>query len=268
MTAARVSRVSGKYLAFALAAARRTLAEPTLLVGRCAFLGVILFVFSRIWHVIGASAALPGVGERELIWYLAVTEWAVLATPPLFLSIEAEVRSGDVACRVVRPVSYVGAHISEAVGEAALRLALLGPSAALFAFALSGGFPADPRGLWLALPLVLVAAFVAILCMAAIGLSAFWIVDTSPFFWIWQKLVFVLGGLLFPLELYPDWLQRIAHLTPFPLMCWAPGRMALGLAPREALASAASGAVWVALLCGLLVVLSRRARARLTVNGG
>jgi len=268
MTASRIPIVAGKYLAFARAAARRSLAERTVLVGRSVFLGVILFVFSRIWRVVGASAALPGIGERELVWYLALTEWTVLSTPPLFLAIEAEVRSGDVACRLVRPVGYVGAQICEAVGEASLRLAVLGPSAALFALALTGGLPADPRGLWLALPLGLVATFVAILCMAAIGLSAFWIVDTSPFFWIWQKLTFVLGGLLFPLELYPDWLQRVAHATPFPLMCWAPGRMALGFAPRQALASATEGVIWVGLLIGLLALMSRRARARLTLNGG
>jgi ABC-2 type transport system permease protein len=268
MSESRAARVSGKYLAIARAGARRALAERTVLVGRSVFLGVILFVFSRIWHVIGASSALPGVGERELVWYLAITEWSVLSVPPLFLSIEAEVRSGDVACRLVRPVSYVGAQIAEALGEAAVRLALLGPSAFAFAFLLAGGLPADPRGLWLALPLGAVATTIAILCMAAIGLSAFWIVDTSPFFWIWQKLMFVLGGLLFPLELYPDWLQRIAHSTPFPLMCWASGRMALGFAPRDALASGLEGATWIAVLIGLLIAMSGRARARLTVSGG
>jgi ABC-2 type transport system permease protein len=104
--------------------------------------------------------------------------------------------------------------------------------------------------------------------MAAIGLSAFWIVDTSPFFWIWQKLTFVLGGLLFPLELYPQWLQRIAHATPFPLMCWSPGRMAFGFAPRAALASGAEALLWIGMLTGLLALLSSRARARLTVSGG
>lgn len=265
---ARVSRIAGKYLAFARAAARRTLADRTVLIGRTVFLGVILFAFSRIWQVIGASHALPGLGPRELVWYLAITEWSVLSVPPLFLAIEGEVRSGDVACRLVRPVGYVGAQISEAVGEAALRLTVMAPCAAGFAYLLSGGLPADPRGLWLAVPLGILATFIAILFMAAIGLSAFWIVDTSPFFWIWQKLTFVLGGLLFPLELYPDWLQRIAHVTPFPLMCWAPGRMALGFAPRSALASGAEGVTWVAILIGLLVVMSQRARARLTVNGG
>jgi len=268
MTTVRFSRLGAKYLAFAGAAARRTLADRTLLLGRTAFLAVILFTFSRIWHVLGVRVGLPGVGERELLWYLALTEFSMIATPGISLKIEAEVRSGDVASRLVRPVSFAGASLSEGLGEAALRYAVLAVSGGAFAYVLAGGLPADPRGLWLAVPLGLLATVLNVLCQVAVGISAFWVIDTSPFQWIWHKLTFVLGGLLFPLELYPEWLQRLAHATPFPLMCWAPGRMALGFAPAIALVSALQGLLWVAILSGFLVALSRGARARLTVSGG
>ena len=104
-----------------------------------------------------------------------------------------------------------------------------------------------------------------VLALVAIGLSAFWIVDTSPMYWVWQKLGFVLGGLLFPLELYPGLAApRSRALTPFPNLCWAAGRSAFGFAPREAAALFAEGLVWGALLRrSLLCALSRRARARL-----
>jgi ABC-2 type transport system permease protein len=268
MTAARLGVVTGKYLALAGASARRCIAERAILIGRVVFLGVIIFTFSRIWSVIGARNSLPGVGSRELLWYLALTEWVVLGTPAMFLAIEREVRSGDFACRLVRPIDYVGAQIAEAVGEAALRMAALGPAGAAYALAFGGGLPADPRGLWLALPLALLGSLIAILFMAAIGLSAFWVVDTNPCFLVWQKAVFLAGGLLFPLEIYPEWLQRVAHWTPFPLICWAPGRMALGYEPRLAASLALEGLVWVALLSALVAFVSARARARLTVAGG
>ena len=258
----------GKYLAFARASARRCAAERAVLIGRALFLGVIMFTFSRVWAAIGARQSLPGVGPRELIWYLAVTEWVVLSAPPIYLTIESEVRSGDFACRLVRPVNYVGAQVSEAIGEALLRMAVLGPMAALYALVLSGGLPEDPRGLLLALPLGVLGELIAVLSMAAIGVSAFWVVDTTPCFLVWQKLVFTLGGLLFPLEIYPGWLQRIAHTTPFPLICWTPGSTALGFAPAAALVSGAESLVWIGLLTGLLALLSSRARARLTVSGG
>jgi len=237
-------------------------------VGRVVFLGVIMLTFSRIWSVIGAHDSLPGVGSRELLWYLAITEWVVLGTPPLFLGIERDVRSGDFACRLVRPVDYMGAQVAEALGESALRMAVLAPAGAAYAFLLGGGLPADPRGLWLALPLALLGSLIATLFMAAIGLSAFWVVDTNPCFLVWQKAVFVLGGLLFPLEIYPEWLQRLAHATPFPLTCWAAGRMALGWDPALAASSALQGLIWVCLLSALIALLSRQARARLTVAGG
>jgi ABC-2 type transport system permease protein len=268
MSDSRVTRSARKYLAFAAAAARRARAERTVMIGRTVFLGVILFLFSRIWALIGAGDSLPGVTSRELIWYLALTELSVLSVPPVFLAIEGEVRSGDVACRLVRPVDYVGSQVAEASGECLQRLALMAPCGFAFAYLLGGGLPADPRGLLLAVPLTLLGSLIAILFMTAIGLSAFWIVDTSPFFWIWQKFTFVLGGLLFPLEIYPEWLQRLAHVTPFPLMCWAPGRMALGFAPRVAAESALEGAVWLAILAAAIAVQSSFARARLTVSGG
>jgi ABC-type uncharacterized transport system permease subunit len=44
--------------------------------------------------------------------------------------------------------------------------------------------------------------------------------------------------------------------------------MALGFAPDVAAASALSGVTWIAILCGTIALLSSRARARLTVNGG
>jgi ABC-2 type transport system permease protein len=263
-----VSPRAAKYAALAAAAARRALAERGVVIGRVVFLGVILFVFSRIWTLLAERGALAGTAQTDFVWYLAVTEWCVLSLPPVFLNIEADVRSGDVACRLVRPISYTGAQLAEALGETALRLAVLGPAAALFAFAIGGGLPSDPRGLALALPLGLLASVVAVLSLVAIGLSAFWIVDTSPVYWIWQKLLFLLGGLLLPLDLYPDWLRAAARLSPFPAMIFGPGRTALGFAPAQALETALELVFWAGVIGALLVWLTRRARARLTVSGG
>jgi len=270
MSGARLAVSTQKYLAIARASARRAFAERAVLAGRVVFLGVILFIFSRIWETVLARGALTvsGAGKAELIWYLAVTEWCVLSVPPVFLAIESDVRSGDIACRLVRPVSYVGAQLAEALGETALRLLVLGPTGAAIAFALAGGWPADPWGLLLAAPLGALASALAVLSTAAIGLSAFWIVDTSPIYWIWQKLAFVLGGLLLPLELYPDWLRALARFSPFPAMLWGPGRMAFGFAPGAALETLLELLAWSALVAAGLAWLANRARLRLTVNGG
>jgi len=269
MSTERFAREAGKYAAIAWLGARRALSERAAVAGRALFLAVILFIFGRVWAtVLGPGGRVGAAGRDELIFYLAVTEWCLLSVPPLYLSIEGDVRSGDVASQMVRPVSYVGAQLADALGETALRMCVLGPTAALVAWWIAGGWPADPRGLWLALPLGLLASTLAVLSTAAIGVSAFWIVDTSPIYWIWQKLAFVLGGLMLPLELYPDWLRAAARFSPFPAMLWGPGRMAFGFAPGAALETLAELVVWGTLAALLLVWLARRARTRIALAGG
>ena len=135
-----------KYLALAGSRRAARLDERTALVGRSLFLGAILFIFSRVWQVIGVRAALPGVGPGELVWYLALSEWAVLSVPMLFLATRPTCAPGTspAGCAARRIVG--SAQIAEALGETAVRLAVSGPSAFLFAYLLAGGLPADPRG--------------------------------------------------------------------------------------------------------------------------
>ena len=53
-------------------------------------------------------------------------------------------------------------------------------------------------------------------------------------YWVWQKLMFVLGGLMLPLELYPAFVQRAALFTPFPSLLAAPASFVLGTQSRDA----------------------------------
>ena len=103
---------------------------------------------------------------------------------------------------------------------------------------------------------------------AAIGLAAFWLQDCSPVYWIWQKFAFILGGLMLPLEIYPEWLRTIALWSPFSALMYGPGRMAFGWDPTYAAVVVMKLLLW-ALLAGLLLrVIYRRALLVLDVNGG
>jgi ABC-type uncharacterized transport system permease subunit len=51
-----------------------------------------------------------------------------------------------------------------------------------------------------------------------LGASCMWLRQAEPAFWIWQKSMFLLGGLLWPLALYPSAVRHLAWLTPFPAL--------------------------------------------------
>jgi ABC-2 type transport system permease protein len=260
-------RAIRKYAAVAGTAFRQGLRERGALVARVGFYMVILLIFSRLWDLVAAHGAV-GASKRELVWYLAITEWVVLSLPLIHLQIEADVRTGDIAYRLPRPISYLGFRLSESLGDLALRLGVLAIAGVGLAWTMAGGPPEDPRGLWLALPLGLLASFVGLCFHAAIGLCAIWLQDSTPVYWVWQKLAFVLGGLFVPLEVYPDWLRDLAFWTPFSAMMHGPGRMAFGWQPELAGLMAAKLLGWGALAVLLLAFVYRRSLRALDVNGG
>jgi hypothetical protein len=51
---------------------------------------------------------------------------------------------------------------------------------------------------------VVVAALPNLAFCALIGLCAFFLESTSPVYWLCEKLSFAFGGLMLPLDLYPD----------------------------------------------------------------
>lgn len=257
-----------KYGSVVAISLRQSLSERGALFGRIAFYALILFIFSKLWAVVAERGAVPGLPVRELLWYLAVTEWVMLSLPLIHLHIEADVRGGDIAYLLPRPISYLGARLAEAVGDFLLRAVSLAIAGCALAAWMVGGLPEDPRGLLLAIPLGLMAGWVGLCFHAAVGLCAVWLQDCSPVYWIWQKCAFILGGLMLPLEIYPDWLRELALWTPFSALMHGPGRMVFGWQPELAAWIALKLLFWGVVASALLAWVHHRAMRALDVNGG
>lgn len=255
------------YLAVTRIAVRRRLREPLPLATRILFFVLILFVFSRIWRIL-LDGEQAGPSAVESVWYLAVTEWITIPQTRVHVDIEHDVRTGDLAHLVNRPVSYLGFKIAEALGDLLISMLVLTIVGGPIAYALAGGLPAHPSGLWLALPLGVMAAVFALLCHVGIGLSSFWLHDCSPIYWVWQKATFVLGGLMVPLVLYPDWLRSLASWTPFSAMLSGPGSMVFSEHGGHALHAALTLLGWIAVAAVIVRVLYLRGLRALVLNGG
>ena len=256
------------YVAFARAGMRQELATIPALLARASFLAAILFVFSRLWDRVLANATAIDLGSGELLWYLAVTEWIVLSFPYLHWEIETDLRSGELVARLPQPVSYAGARVAEGAGQAVVRMAVIGAVAAALASVFAGGLPAEPAGIAVAAPLGAIGIAFGLLCTASIGMGAVWLQDASPLFWIWQKLVFVLGGLMLPLAIYPDTFRAIAEWTPFGAMLNGPARQVFALDGADALLVAGQLVLWNALAALGVAWLWRRAQRALDAHGG
>lgn len=256
-----------KYAAFSRISASEARRERHELYGRMVFFAVILGVFSSLWRAV-AEAGMPVTADpKSLVWYLAATEWILLSAPPIHLEIQEAIRRGDVAYRLGHPASYVGAEFASGLGLLAVRAPFLGLTAFVCAFVFTGWIP--PLTAMLAVvPFGLAASALVTGWYVGIGLLAFWLQDVAPVYWVWQKLMFVLGGLMLPLELYPTFVQRAAALTPFPVLLAAPASFMLGNPLVSPAALAGALLLWSGATALAVSWMFRRAVSTVTINGG
>ena len=250
-------------------AGRDQMAYPAALLTRGALLVIFVFVFNTLWRAIaGDDGHLRGLTVVQLTWYLVFTEMVELARPTVMSEIQEQVQDGSIAYGLVRPYSYPLFALARALGQALTRTVLIGGAGAAVALALVGPLPGLASALPSGLTLLAGALLLNCLWMLIIGLTAFWFESVLPFQWIHQKLVFIVGGMFFPLELLPPWLGGLAARLPFAFQAYWPARILVAPAPglfREALLGTVVYAVVLGAVAGALFQLGMR---KLQVHGG
>lgn len=191
------------------------------------FLGLVLFMFLQLWEkVAGERGLVAGYSLNRLLWYYTIAEIVTLSRSDIMDRLNNDIRSGDIAVQLLRPYHYLNSLFADALGHLLLRLTLNAPIGFITALLLVGpleGFRVEMVPF--AFLSILFGLFLSVSMEALIGLTAFWTEDNTAFWWISQKLAFMLG-LFLPLEMLPGWLQKIAVFLPYPYMVYAPARIA------------------------------------------
>lgn len=237
-------------------------------IGLNLFLLTCLFVFAHLWKVAAIKMGAIHLRPDQLLWYIALNEWVLISIPDIQVDMEQDYRSGKLATLLPRPISYLGSIFCEGLGRLLVNLMTLGPVAFLFAWWQLGTCPCTfgSFGVWILLGGL--AGILGVLFQMLVGISAFWIKEVSPFNWIWEKLLFVFGGLILPLTVYPLWLQKIASWTPFPVILGQRSALAIHFSWGEVAQIFGSLLLWGAIAIGTLLLLYRRGLKILNVEGG
>lgn len=247
---------------------RQAAADRAGTVGRLALYWLILLIFWALWkatplHELGR----PGLDAVRLFWYMAVTECVVIAVGFPYRAIERDILTGEIAAALSRPLPYAAAVLAEWIGAACCRLLLLTLGGLVLGVWLTGTIAIAPVAVPALLVSTMLAVLLALLCHLQLGYAAAWVGTPAPLFWIWQKLLFVLGGLMIPLTLYPEPFGSLAIASPFGAMVFAPASMVLD-ASRHTMAEAlALQLLWLVLLGLLTWLIARAAAARFSEHG-
>lgn len=217
-----------KYLYVGRTAVRSNLAYFGEVLARVLFLGVLLYIFLQLWKLTYAETGaerLGGLTLAQMLWYLAVTESITLSAPAVAPEIDNDVRTGAIAVHLLRPLSYPLYRLWASLGERAVRFAINALVGCTIALVFVGPIPLGVQGLALfalSLPLAFILDFMAYL---VIGLAAFWLENTSGLVLIYSRVTMILGGVLLPINLFPDRVQRVLTYLPFANVVYGPSRM-------------------------------------------
>lgn len=239
--------------------------------GRTLFIVMIMFIFVQLWTAVyetQGSADIAGLTLANTIWYFLMAEVMELGKVRHDMRISEEVKDGSIAYTLIRPYNYLAYHYFNGLGEVVVRMALIFSAGAPVALYYAGWPALD----WRHVPAILLIAFGAMLldflALSMIGLLAFVTEDTTSFRLIYQKLTFILGGLMIPVDFLPDWLQRMARLLPFHLTTYAPARLFVAFDPAQFWQLFRMQLIWLIIFGVALAFHYRWATRQLAVNGG
>lgn len=257
-----------KYFAIFILSSSHALKNYKAWIGLSIFLMTCLLIFAHLWKIAAAKTGAIHLNPEQLLWYIAFNEWVLIAIPDVEAEMAEDLRSGKLAYLLPRPISYLGATFAEAMGTLTVNLLVLGIVAFVFSYIQVGILPFPAYGLLLTIVLGFMAGTLGVIFQMIIGLSAFWLKEVEPFYWIWEKLLFMFGGLILPLAVYPEWMQTFAKFTPFPAILGGRSALALDLTFERTLVIFVSLVLWILISFLILKFLYRRGMRILNIEGG
>jgi ABC-2 type transport system permease protein len=219
----------------------------------------------------GQQTEVAGVSVQKAITYAALSQ-AVIGYLSLFrwFEIIQSVQSGQIATELTKPIGYFTYWLSQDLGRALVQLVLRG---ILFMPVFHLFFPLywpTTLGQWLAIGAALALSWlVSFSWRFLINLPAFWTPNALGIGRFLLILAWFFSGFMMALRFFPDWVTRLANLTPFPAMVNTVVEIYLGLLTGpEILAALASQLFWAVALIVTSQLVLRLGIKRLVIQGG
>jgi ABC-2 type transport system permease protein len=259
-----------KYWAIFRAQVINSLAYPGEILWRSLAILIFLWVFTFLWRVAYTNAntdTLVGLTLRDTLWYLMLAETIELSRPRFAQEIARSVKDGSIAYLLSKPYDFLRYQMSVTAGDTVFRMLLTIIFGSTLVWLMMGP-PPDPRGWPLTLIAIVAGWVINFFLTALIGLAAFVTEEVAPFEWIYQKFIFILGGMMIPIDFYPPWLQAISRATPFAYIMYGPARLFVSPSLERFFELFIGQLIWIFSLGMIVSLIYRRGLRRLAINGG
>jgi ABC-2 type transport system permease protein len=233
------------------------------------FIGMIVFVFAHLWMAIySGGQIIEGYTIAMMLWYFVMTESIVTSFSTVIEDIGDEIQSGEIANYLNKPYNYFlykyFVYFTPAVLKFSLTLTI-GLAVAIF---FVGVIPMQLLNMLLVIVSIILAITLHFTMMAFLGVFGFWFEDARSLYFIYTKIVFTLGGMLIPLELFPNLLGSISQMLPFSYVAYYPAKLFVMFSVPLFAKVVLFQILWIAFFAGLIAILYKIGVKRVSINGG
>jgi ABC-2 type transport system permease protein len=198
------------------------------------FFGIVpLMGMIFLWRAVTASSGgqLAGYAYREMIFYFMLVVFLdnLISSTEDDFQIAADIRDGRLSALLLKPLNYLLYRAALYVSYRLTYVTVIAVPLSLLAFFLRQyiHLPGDPVT-WLAFAFsVAMAACMQFLLACCLGYMAFWVLEVSTLIFIVFSFEYFLSGTIFPLDLFPAWLQPILKWSPFTYEMFFPVQIAM-----------------------------------------
>ena len=233
---------------------------------------ISIFVMFSLWSYVysDASNIINGYTLTQMMWYILMSEIITYGgnSKIIINEITEDIKNGNIAYHINKPYHYLGYIFMKYIGDSILRVLLYALVSILLAVLFVGFIPGFnfTNIIFIILSFILgflINGFIKI----TISLLSFWIEDSEPFHWIYNKFMLILG-VFFPVEMFPKFLQPYIAFTPVYVVIYGPSKLVVGFS-FELFKSILIGQLIYTLITGLIMILVfKKGVKRVNVNGG
>jgi len=233
---------------------------------------VIIFILVNLWRhlYVDPENVIEGYSMMQMVWYVIIAEmiWFGTRNKTLTTQISDDIKSGLIAYTANKPYSYIIYMIVRHFGEITIKAFSFFLLSIVIGFLFVGPLTTFTFS---SIPLLMIVFFLSTLINSVlsitISLISFWIEDASPFHWLYDKLILIVGTLL-PIELFPKVLQPVISATPIFVITYGPAKLAIAFDYALFWRVLGMQCLYLLVLVGLLTLMYRKGVRKLNVNGG
>lgn len=234
------------------------------------FILIIANVF--LWNcVYTGQQNISGVDRAQMITYSVLSSClGAMYHCGIEGSLNKDVREGNIALLLMRPLHLLGAYFAEDIGTIAVQAVSVSlPIFLLGVLLLPVQLPVSLQ----VLPFILVSYLFGFLILwllsALVGMFTFVTMELGNMGVVKNMIVSILSGSMIPLWFFPDQAEKVLMMTPFPYTYQLPLGLYIGrIGVQEGVRQICIQALWLLLLGGCVSLAWKKARNKVLVQGG